>query len=263
MHRPGLLLLGALPRPGCARPLGAGSECKALTHWRATLQRASRQPASDHRKLDHLHYLVRLCIGVGARWHAGAPNDSFEGDDPRDPDAPADAAIPAVAVATLDQVASLMDRRELLTANDWAGYEYVATAALTCLAASRHKAPPTAEDVSQWLRASAAHALPAPDPTAPASMESTAAVLIEVLHRVRCNAFAVVNEDGERLGAALFPLASLFNHSCEPTCEFVYTVGPARCGAVDGTRPWSPSAHCRGVALGIGPARDVCNRAAR
>ena len=236
----------------------SGGECGALLHWRATLKRAARDPKSDHHKQDHLHYLVRICIAAGAGWVASAvPNDIDQDHGPdagvdrdhatagiardrnqeavADGDASLAAALADVSLlptapllpGTLADVDRMMDRRDALTANDWAGHQYVVDAALDCLAAALHlRETVSPADVAGWLRTSAAGPLGSvgTPPAGPPTLAALAAVVIEVLHRVRCNAFTVVNEEGDRLGAAVFPLASLFNHSCVPTCEFVYTV---------------------------------------
>jgi len=228
-------------------PHRRGGECAALAHWRSLLLRSAREERSPHREHEHLHYLVRMCLAAAARWavasgwpaaplahakddvaaavaaldlaDAGPPASDAE-DDGED-----GAGAPTVLRATLDDVAALMDCRALLNANDWAGHEYVLSHAVTCMAVAHRLRPlPRPADVGGWIRASVPADLGPAPPGAPVSLERLAKATMELLHRVRCNSFALVNTDGERVGAGLFPLASYFNHSCAPTCEFVYRV---------------------------------------
>jgi len=243
-----------------------GGECAALLHWRSLLLRSAREEHSPHREHEHLHYLVRMCLAAAARWAvaggwpaarpahaksnltAGMAALGLADAEPPDADSEGDgedaAGLPPVLRATLDDVVALMDCRELLNANDWAGHEYVQYHAMTCMAVAHRLRPlPSPADVSRWIRASVPADLGPAPAGAPVSMERLAKATMELLHRVRCNSFALVNTDSERVGAGLFPLASYFNHSCAPTCEFVYRV----CGKVDGISNVLARAHALDV----------------
>ena len=50
---------------------------------------------------------------------------------------------------------------------------------------------------------------------------------------VRTNGFVVTDLDGRRLGNALFPRASFFNHSCEPNVVVGFTAGECKSGGGD------------------------------
>ncbi|KAG8471241.1 hypothetical protein KFE25_009662 [Diacronema lutheri] len=140
-----------------------------------------------------------------------------------DPAAPAPArGSGADLIALAQRLRATPDRTQLAPADVFA-----LDACRVRMPTDRYKSvAATSKFVLRLWRKARADVEPRAAPVAAAEPADVAGALCRIMH----NGFAVRNARGDEVGCALLPTASMFNHSCEPSCKLRATLGGARAG---------------------------------